>query len=137
VGAPPENASAQGVQAEAVVNDAHTLYLIVEADRRDRVEGLMAPFAQAGTVEVPPASSCDAMIGRRAAQHGGASVSGPAPGVSSSDPRATPGRRWLLPGPAVAWRTAAVGGHSDPARWAVTLAGKVPIGLAEQGSRRA
>jgi hypothetical protein len=70
----PENASAQGVQAEAVVNDAHTLYLIVEADRRDRVEGLMAPFAQAGTVEVPPASSCDAMIGRRAAQHGGAIV---------------------------------------------------------------
>jgi hypothetical protein len=40
----PENASAQGVtiQAEAVVNDAHTLYLIVEADRRDRVEGFMA-----------------------------------------------------------------------------------------------
>jgi hypothetical protein len=32
----PENASGQGVtiQAEAVVNDAHTLYLIVEADSR-------------------------------------------------------------------------------------------------------
>jgi hypothetical protein len=58
----PENASAQGVtiQAEAVVNDAHTLYLIVEADRRDRVEGLMAPFAQAGTAEVLSASSCEA-----------------------------------------------------------------------------
>ena len=53
-----ENASGQGVtiQAEAVVNDAHTLYLIVEADSRDRVEGFMAPFAQAGTVEVLPAS---------------------------------------------------------------------------------
>lgn len=40
----PENASGQGVmiQAEAVVNDAHTLYLIVEADSRDRVEGLWA-----------------------------------------------------------------------------------------------
>jgi hypothetical protein len=52
----PENASAQGVtiQAEAVVNDAHTLYLIVEADRRDRAGGLMAPFAQAGTAEVLP-----------------------------------------------------------------------------------
>jgi hypothetical protein len=62
----PENASAQGVtiQAEAVVNDAHTLYLIVEADRRDRVKGFMAPFAQAGTVQVLPASSCEAVIGR-------------------------------------------------------------------------
>ena len=65
-----ENASGQGVtiQAEAVVNDAHTLYLIVEADGRDRVEGFMAPFAQAGTVEVLPASSCEAVIGRGAAQ---------------------------------------------------------------------
>ena len=61
-----ESASGQGVtiQAEAVVNDAHTLYLIVEADSRDRVEGFMAPFAQAGTVEVLPASSCEAVIGR-------------------------------------------------------------------------
>jgi hypothetical protein len=66
----PENASAQGItiQAEAVVNDAHTLYLIVEADPRDRAEGLMAPFAQAGTVEVLPASSCEAVIGRGTAQ---------------------------------------------------------------------
>jgi hypothetical protein len=62
-----ENTSGQGVtiQAEAVVNDAHTLYLIVEADSRDRVEGFMAPFAQAGTVEVLPASSSAAVIGRR------------------------------------------------------------------------
>src|SRR5205823_2850868 len=41
------------------------------------------------------------------------------------------------PGPGVAWRRAAVGGHSDPARWAVTFAGKVPFELAEQGSRGA
>jgi hypothetical protein len=63
----PENVSGgQGVtiQAEAVVNNAHTLYLIVEADSRDRVEGFMAPFAQAGTAEVPPSSSCEAVIGR-------------------------------------------------------------------------
>ena len=63
---PEENASGQGVtiQAEAVVNDAHALYLIVEAGSRDRVEGFLAPFAQAGTVEVLPASSCEAVIGR-------------------------------------------------------------------------
>jgi hypothetical protein len=62
----PRTARARGVtiQAEAVVNDAHTLYLIVEADSRDRAEGFMAPFAQAGTVEVLPASSCEAVIGR-------------------------------------------------------------------------
>ena len=62
----PGNASSQGVtiSAEAVANDAHTLYLIMEADSRDRVEGFMAPFAQVGTVEVLPASSCEAVIGR-------------------------------------------------------------------------
>ena len=62
----PGNASGQGVtiQAEAVVNDAHTLYLILEAESRDRVEGFMAPFAQAGSVEILPASSCEAVIGR-------------------------------------------------------------------------
>ena len=62
----PENAAGQGVtiQAEAVVNDAHTLYLIIEADSRDRAEGFLAPFAQAGTVEVLPASSCETVIGR-------------------------------------------------------------------------
>ncbi len=61
-----DNASAHGVtiDAEAVVNDAHTLYMIVEADSCGRVEGFMAPFAQAGTVEVLPASSCEAVIGR-------------------------------------------------------------------------
>ena len=60
-----ENTSGQDVaiQAEAVVNGAHTLYLIVEADSLDRVEGFMAPFAQVGTVEVLPASSCEAVIG--------------------------------------------------------------------------
>jgi hypothetical protein len=61
-----ENASAHGVtiDAEAVVNDAHTLYMIVEADSGKRVERFMAPFAQVGTVEVLPASSCEAVIGR-------------------------------------------------------------------------
>ena len=63
----PENASGQGVtiDAEAVVNDAHTLYLIMQADSADQVEGFMAPFAQAGTVEVLPASTCEAVVGRR------------------------------------------------------------------------
>lgn len=64
-----ENASDHGatIQAEAVVNDAHALYLIVQADSRDPVERFIAPFAQAGTLEVLPASSCEAVIGRGAA----------------------------------------------------------------------
>ena len=62
-----ESASGQGVtiKAEAVVNDAHTLYLIVDADSKERVEHFMTPFAQVGTVELLPASSCEAVIGRR------------------------------------------------------------------------
>jgi hypothetical protein len=62
----PEHAAAQGItiDAEAVVNNAHTLYLIVESDSQDRVESFLAPFAQAGTVEVHPASTCEAVVGR-------------------------------------------------------------------------
>ena len=61
-----DNASDHGVtiQAEAVINDAHALYLIVQADSRDPVERFMAPFAQADTLEVLPASSREAVIGR-------------------------------------------------------------------------
>lgn len=71
----PESASGQGVtiKAEAVVNDAHTLYLIVDADSSERVDRFMTPFAQVGTVEVLPASSCEAVVGR-----GGCSVAAPA-----------------------------------------------------------
>ena len=52
------------IKAEAVVNDAHTLFLIVDADSKERVDSFMTPFAQAGTVEVLAASSCEAVIGR-------------------------------------------------------------------------
>lgn len=52
------------IEAEAVVNDAHTLYLIVEAPDRERVERFMAPFAQAGSVDVMPASSCATVVSR-------------------------------------------------------------------------
>ena len=52
------------IQAEAVVNDAHTLYMIMEAPDQERVQQFMAPFAQVGRVEVLPASSCAAVVGR-------------------------------------------------------------------------
>ena len=71
----PVGTSGQGVtiRAEAVVNEAHTLFLIVDADSREQLERFMTPFAQVGTVEVMPASSCEAVIGR-----GGCSVAAPA-----------------------------------------------------------
>ena len=53
------------VQAEAVANDKHTLYLIAEAGDVAHLRRYLAPFAQAGTVEVLPASPCEAVIGRR------------------------------------------------------------------------
>ena len=54
------------VQAEAVADDKHTLYLIAEADDEAQLQRYLAPFAQAGTVEILPASPCEAVIYRRA-----------------------------------------------------------------------
>jgi hypothetical protein len=52
------------IQAEAVIDNAHTLYIILEAPDRDRVMQFMTPFAQVGTVEVHGASPCEAVISR-------------------------------------------------------------------------
>lgn len=63
-----ENAAQYGIniQGEAVVDGAHTLYLIVQADNPDRVNEFMGPFAQAGSVEVMPASPCEVVVERGA-----------------------------------------------------------------------
>ena len=63
----PANASTFGVtvQAEAVVDGAHTFYLIVKADDKEKVEKFMAPFSQAGTVEILPSSSCEKVVERK------------------------------------------------------------------------
>jgi hypothetical protein len=62
----PANAATFGItiHGDAVVDDAHTLYLIVDAPDRARVEQYLAPFAQAGSVEVLGASSCEAVVSR-------------------------------------------------------------------------
>jgi hypothetical protein len=52
------------VHAEAVANDKHTLYLIAEAGNEEQLRRYLAPFAQAGSVEVLPASPCEAVIDR-------------------------------------------------------------------------
>jgi|SRR5579864_440856 len=60
------NAKSYGliIQAEAVIDNAHTLYMIVGGPDRKTVERFMHPFAQAGTVEIFPASPCEAVVTR-------------------------------------------------------------------------
>ncbi|MBE3598351.1 MAG: sulfite oxidase [Limnochordaceae bacterium] len=61
------NARQHGItlHGEGVVDGQHTLYLIVEADGREKVEAFMQPFAQAGSVEVWPASRCETVVSRQ------------------------------------------------------------------------
>ena len=61
------NAKAMGItiRGEAVVDGAHTLYMIVEAGDRAQVDQFAAPFAQMGQVEVLPASACETLVQRK------------------------------------------------------------------------
>jgi hypothetical protein len=52
------------VRAEAVANAKHTLYLIAEAGDEEQFRRYLAPFAHAGSVQVLPASPCEAVIDR-------------------------------------------------------------------------
>jgi hypothetical protein len=52
------------IRAEAVVNNAHRLFMIVDAPDPEAVNRFMQPFAQAGTVEVLAASSCETVVSR-------------------------------------------------------------------------
>ncbi len=62
----PANASTFGVdiRADAVIDGGHTFYLIVEAESEEKVKEFMAPFYQAGTVEISPSSSCERVVER-------------------------------------------------------------------------
>lgn len=63
----PENAATFGVKihGDAVVDGGHALYAIVEASGQPQVDAFFAPFAQAGKVNVMPASSCEVVVERR------------------------------------------------------------------------
>jgi DMSO/TMAO reductase YedYZ molybdopterin-dependent catalytic subunit len=50
------------IKGEAVVQGEHTMYMIVEADDEAGVRAFLAPFSQAGTVEVHPASTCAGVV---------------------------------------------------------------------------
>jgi len=52
------------IRGEGIAENAHTLYLILDARSRDHLERFMQPFAQAGTVEIMPATTCEAVVER-------------------------------------------------------------------------
>jgi hypothetical protein len=62
----PQNTKRYGltIHAEAVVDNAHALFMIVDGPDRESVTRFMQPFAQAGTVEILPASPCEVVVGR-------------------------------------------------------------------------
>ncbi|MBX6378730.1 MAG: oxidoreductase, partial [Clostridia bacterium] len=53
-----------------VVDGAHTLYAILEAATLGQVEAFMKPFAQAGSVEIWPASPCEKVVARGGCETG-------------------------------------------------------------------
>ncbi len=52
------------LQGEAVLDGQHTFVMIIEAEEQAYIENFMQPFAQAGTVEIVPSSSCEAVVQR-------------------------------------------------------------------------
>jgi hypothetical protein len=49
---------------DAVLDGQHTFVLILEAEDREYIEQFMQPFAMAGSVEITPASTCEAVVER-------------------------------------------------------------------------
>ncbi len=62
----PPSAAGFGVtiRSDAVIDGQHTFYLIMEAEDQGKVKQFMAPFYQAGSVEIWPASSCEQVVER-------------------------------------------------------------------------
>jgi hypothetical protein len=62
----PENAAKAGLtlHADAVARGQHHLYVIVGGPNESAVRQYLAPFAQAGSLDVTPASSCEEVVSR-------------------------------------------------------------------------
>jgi hypothetical protein len=63
-----EEASKHGlrIQGDAVARGKHHLYVIIEGPNEAAVKQYLAPFGQAGTLEVIPASHCEEVVPRGA-----------------------------------------------------------------------
>jgi ribosomal protein L7Ae-like RNA K-turn-binding protein len=61
-----QNARKFGVDliGDAVLDAQHTLVLIAESEDKQYLEQFMQPFAMAGSVEIFPASTCEAVVER-------------------------------------------------------------------------
>lgn len=64
----PEGAERFGItiQAEAMIDGAHSLTMIVDGPDHAKVTEFMAPFAQGGSVSVQPANKCETVVSRGA-----------------------------------------------------------------------
>ena len=62
----PRNARKFGIKIEgdAVLDNHHTLVMILDADDQNAVDQFMQPFKMAGSVEIWPASSCEVVVER-------------------------------------------------------------------------
>ena len=62
-----QNARKFGVDliGDAVLDSQHTLVLIAESEDKQYLEQFMQPFAMAGSVEIFPASTCEAVVERQ------------------------------------------------------------------------
>jgi hypothetical protein len=62
----PLNARKFGVdiQGDAVLDNQHTLVLILDAADKIQVDSFLQPFKMAGTVEIWPASTCELVVDR-------------------------------------------------------------------------
>lgn len=71
------------IQAEAVVRDEHTLFMIVESSDEAQVRAYMEPFAAAGSLDIYPAATCAGVV-----SSGGCASVLPTPesGVPALDP---------------------------------------------------
>ena len=50
------------IQSEAVVRGEHTMFMIAEAENETGLQAFMAPFREAGRVDVFPASTCAGVV---------------------------------------------------------------------------
>ena len=62
----PVNARQYGVyiQGDAVLDNQHSFVLILEAEDLSSIENFLAPFKQAGSLDIFPASTCENVVSR-------------------------------------------------------------------------
>lgn len=61
-----ENASKNGLKivGDAVARGQHHLYVIIEGPNESAIKQYLAPFGQAGSLDVIPASHCEEVVAR-------------------------------------------------------------------------